>query len=74
MELLSADELLRYLIGVLVQNLQEIREIENLPSSQSEFGKGMKNAYVECLETIQLWNGARANGLDYDIESRFPVS
>ena len=74
MELLAADDLLRYLIELLVQNLQEICVIEKLPASQSEFGRGMKNAYVECLETIQMWNKAAENGLDWDIESRFPVS
>ena len=33
----------------------------------------LKMTYIEILEIIQLWDGAKTIGLDYDVESRYPI-
>lgn len=38
---------------------------------QDEFVVGLKTAYVEVLEILQKRQGD--NGLDYDIEERYPI-
>ena len=35
--------------------------------------EALKMTYIEILEIIQLWDGAKTIGLDYIIESRYPV-
>ena len=64
----SAEAILEYLIGLLEYYLEELNETEE------EFFLGEKYAYVECLEIIQEWEKAKALGLNYDIEKRFPIS
>ena len=38
-----------------------------------DFLYGEKTAYVECLEIIQEWKKAKAFGLDFDIEKKYPL-
>lgn len=33
----------------------------------------LKMIYIEILEIMQQWDGAKAIGLDYDIENRYPL-
>ena len=42
-------------------------------TAKDGFTYGEKTAYAECLEIIQLWEESESNGLDYEIEERFPL-
>lgn len=65
----NAAETLKALTETIVENLRELNDLEENP-----FISGEKHAYVECLEIIQeIWEHARQNGLDFDIENRFPL-
>lgn len=65
----NAEETLKALTETIVENLRELNDLEENP-----FISGEKHAYVECLEIIQeIWEHARQNGLDFDIENRFPL-
>ncbi len=62
------EELLKYLVDLLTDYLEELKDCEN------EFECGEKTAFVEVLEVIQLyWPKARFTDLNYDIEKRFPL-
>lgn len=67
----NADEVLKRLIKLLLISLEELSEYQDLEGQQFEYGERL--AYTECLECIQLWKGASQNGLDFDIEKRYPL-
>ncbi len=69
MKKLTAEETLKYLIVALTRNLTEL---QTCPQT-TEFIYGEKTAYVECMEWLQRWQHAEKNGLDYEIEKRFPL-
>ena len=54
----------------LTAYLEELREAR---AAGEDFAYGEKTAYTECLELIQLWEGAKENGLDYEIEKKYPL-
>lgn len=64
----TAEEVLEYMKELLETYLGELNGLE-----KNEFAYGEKTAYVECLEMIQIWEHARAMGLDYEVEKRFPI-
>ncbi len=66
----TAEEILEEMIDLFQSYLNEI-ERENLRNTGFLYGE--KTAYVECLEIIQQWEKADKNGLDYDIEEKFPL-
>lgn len=65
---MDAKEVLIYLTETLLVYLDELSAAYIDP-----FTYGEKTAYVECLEIVQLWEEAKAHGLDFDIESIYPV-
>ena len=67
----TANELLNFLISLLSVYLEELSSASILDEDQ--FCYVEKNAYTECLEWIQEWEFAEANGLDFDVENRFPL-
>lgn len=67
----NADEVLKRLIKLLLISLEELSEYQDLEGQQFEYGERL--AYTECLECIQLWKEASQNGLDFDIEKRYPL-
>lgn len=72
MKFKSAEEVLKYMVGVLKINLDELSQItKNDPSY--EYNCGQKTAFVECMEMIQLWARANEIGLDFDIEKVYPI-
>lgn len=71
MNKMSAAETLKYLIELFTYYLENLYEDNN--SECKQFISGEKTAYVECLEIIQYWEHAKINGLDFDIEARFPL-
>lgn len=67
----TANELLNILISLLIVYLEELSSASILDEDQ--FCYGEKIAYTECLELLQHWEFAEANGLDFDVENRFPL-
>lgn len=63
---------LHYVTGKLVERLTDLIGIK--PDDEDCFAYGEKTAYVECLEWIQMaWEEGKENGLDFDIEKRYPL-
>ena len=67
----TANELLNFLISLLTVYLEELSSASILDEDQ--FCYGAQTAYTECLEVLQEWEFAEANGLDFDVENRFPL-
>lgn len=67
----NAKQVLKKLIEILLIYLEELSEYKDVEGQQFEYGE--KLAYTECLECIQLWKHAKKNGLDFDIEKRYPL-
>lgn len=67
----TAEEILIYLIELLLFYLEGLKEAEATDADQ--FCYGEKTAYVECLEIIQDWDKAEQHGLGFDIESKYPL-
>lgn len=72
MEDKSAEEILKYMIKLFLYYLDDLSEVTE-EEYNYQFCYGEKTAYVECLEIIQLWEHAKENGLDFDIESIYPL-
>ncbi len=68
---MTAEETLTYLIEIVSSYLEELSQYDIY--EKNAFIYGEKTAYVECLEILQKWKDARENGLNYDIEERFPL-
>lgn len=69
MEKKSAKEVLEYMIGKLTLCLEELSGF----GEEDAFEYGEKTAYIECLEWIEHWDSAEENGLDFDIEKKYPL-
>lgn len=67
----NASEILRNLIDVLILSLTDLKDVQDTPNEQ--FAYGEKTAYVECLEIIQQWELAEINGIDFNVEKKFPL-
>ena len=68
MKKLTARATLIYMIKMLTECLEELKS-----TAKDGFTYGEKTPYAECLEIIQLWEESESNGLDYEIEERFPL-
>ena len=67
---LNAKQTLINLIRLLVEYLDEFNAAEGL---NDNFVYGEKTAYVECLEIILYWDEAEENGLNFNVEERYPI-
>ena len=67
----TAEQLLPDLIQILKSYLTELSNIQDTPKEQ--FAYGEKTAYTECLEWLSAWDKAEENGLNFEIEKRFPL-
>ena len=67
----SAEEVLEMMIELLLIYVEELFEYKDIEGQQFQYGERL--AYTECLEWIQMWKYAPINGLDFDIEKRFPL-
>lgn len=67
-ERLNLKDTINRTIGMITENLEELNE-----EVITEFGLGAKSAYVECLEYLQQWKNAEENGIDFEIEARYPI-
>ena len=67
----SAEEVLEIMIDLLLLYIDELFEYKDVAGQQFQYGERL--AYTECLEWIQEWKYAEINGLDFDIEKRYPL-
>ena len=69
----EARETLLDLIDEITSSLEELQNSEE-GGELDLYGEGAKAVYVELLEFIQQrWKESEEQGLDFDIEERFPV-
>ena len=66
----TARKTLEFMIKLLLAYLEELSTADSL---YDDFIYGEKIAFIECLELIQHWEGAEKNGLNFNIEARFPI-
>ena len=66
----TAEEILVQMIELFQEYLDEI---QSATKCDDDFFYGEKTAYVECLEIIQQWYHAKQNGLNYNIEEKYPL-
>ncbi len=69
MKNLTAKQTLLYMVELFTEYVQELE----MADKNNDFAYGEKTAYIECLEVMQHWKGAKAAGLDYEIEKRYPL-
>ena len=67
----NAEQTLISTIHTLTRYLYDLQEIKDTPHDQ--FAYGEKTAYVECLEMLLRWEKSETYGLDFDVETRFPL-
>lgn len=67
----SAEEVLKTMTELLLSYLEELYEYKDEEGQQFQYGERV--AYTECLECIQEWEYAELNGLDFDIEEKYPL-
>ena len=67
----SSEEVLEMMIEWLLLYLEKLFEYKDVEGQQFQYGE--RTAYTECLEWIQEWKYAETNGLDFDIEKRYPL-
>ncbi len=66
---LKADKILNLLVENIMINLNELFENK----SPSEFNKGGRYAYIECLEILSCWSHFPDFGIS-NIEEKYPVT
>lgn len=66
----TARGTLELIITTLMECLEELYKTD---CRCNDFIYGEKTAYIECLELIQHWEDAEKNGLNFNIEARFPL-
>ncbi len=69
----DAKETLLDLIDELTIALEDLQKQE-IRGELDLYGEGAKAVYVQMLEFIrERWEESEANGLDFNIEERFPI-
>lgn len=68
---INAENILKEMISLLTSYLKDLSDISDSPETQ--FAYGEKTAYTECLELLSKWEQAEKNGLNFDVEQRFPL-
>jgi len=70
MKTYNAQEILEFAINLL---LYYVEELSYVTDEADPFAYGEKTAYTECLEIFQYWDKAKDKGLNFDIETRYPL-
>ncbi len=65
----SAEYALAQMIHEICKKLDELK----YTNKNDAYTNGMRTAYVECLEIIQMWNKSKHFGLNFHIESMYPI-
>ena len=68
---MDAEEILDYLADLLLMYLEELKDAKG--AGENSFQYGEQSAYTECLEIIQAWKDAEKIGLNFDIETKYPL-
>ena len=68
---MDAEEILVYLAELLLLYLEELKDAKG--AGENSFQYGEQTAYTECLEIIRAWKGAEKIGLDFNIETKYPL-
>lgn len=68
---MRAKEVLEYLAQLLLLYIEELKDAR--ANDADAFRYGERTAYTECLEIIQMWEKAAKIGLDFDIETKYPL-
>lgn len=63
----------RQTIQLLIDSIQNALDDLTSADEINEFQRGQLYAYVECLEILQLYPKSSKLGIDYDIETKFPL-
>ena len=71
MKRFNAKDVLKLMISVLLEYLEDLKKYQGKEGEEFQYGERV--AYTECLEYIQLWEKAEENGLNFDIENRYPL-
>ena len=64
---MNAEKILITLIQTITQNLEELASLKR----KNSFVYGEKTAYVECLEILQMWQGAPSQNLNYNVQQKY---
>jgi hypothetical protein len=67
----NSEEVLEMMIQILLVYIEELFDYKDVEGQQFQYGERL--AYTECLGWIQSWKYAKINGLDFDIEKRYPL-
>ena len=67
----NSEEVLEMMISILLTYIENLFEYKDEEGQQFEYGERL--AYTECLCWIQKWKYAKMNGLDFDIEKKYPL-
>ena len=67
----DAEELLEMMIELLLLYIDELFACKGEGDEMFQYGE--RTAFTECLEWIQLWRYAEVNGLDFNIEEKYPL-
>ena len=68
---MDAIEILKHMAERLTGYLEELRDAA--AGDADGFRYGQRTAYTECLEMVQLWEGAGSIGLGFEIEKKYPL-
>jgi len=71
MEKKNAKEILKELVELILERLDDLKDVTNSPTEQFTYGE--KTAYIEIAEVLQNWKNADKSGLDFDIEDKYPL-
>ena len=67
---MNSFDMLIYLKELLILSLDELNDSD--PDDQ--FCCGERIAFVECLESLQLWESAKQMGLNFNVEERYTLT
>lgn len=67
----GAIEVLEKMIALLLVYVEELSDYKDEKDQQFQYGERV--AYTECLELMQAWKYAERNGLNFDVEARYPL-
>jgi len=67
----SAEEVAAYLTELMLEYLDDLKDVADAPFTQFEYGE--KTAYTEIAEILSEWEGAAECGLNFNVEQKYPL-
>lgn len=71
--MILSDESAEYTLAQMISEICEKLDDLKYASPNDNYISGLKTAYVECLEIIQLWEKSKQFGLNFHIETMYPI-